>query len=94
MMVRNAGMATMTERCTFALDEATTARIRRLAALWHVSQAEVIRRAVSLAESPPAKPDPAEQLRKLLASGEGLKETAAKEYMAEVRANRKHWRPS
>jgi len=65
-----------------------------LAALWKVSQAEVIRRAVFLAESPAARPDPAEQLRKLLASGEGLKQAAAKEYMAEVRANRKQWRPS
>ena len=82
----------MTERRTFALDEPTTARIRRLAALWNVSQAEVIRRAVSLAESPPAKPDPAGQLKKLLASGEGLKETAAREYMEEVRSNRKQWR--
>lgn len=49
-----------------------SARIRRLAALWNVSQAEVIRRAVFLAESPAARPDPAEPLQKLLASGEGV----------------------
>ncbi len=40
------GMATMTHRTTFALDDATVTRIRRLAAQWQVSQAEVIRRVV------------------------------------------------
>ena len=87
-------MATMTERCTFALDSPTTARIRRLASLWKVSQAEVIRRVVALAESPPAKPDPAEQLQKLLQSGEGLPAGTAKAYLAEVKAARKQWRSS
>jgi len=84
----------MTERCTFALDEPTTARIRRLAALWKVSQAEVIRRAVSLAECPQSMSDPAEQLKKLLASGEGLKAATAETYMTKVRSDRKHWRSS
>lgn len=87
-------MATMTERCTFALDEMTTSRIRRLAASWKVSQAEVIRRVVALAESPPAKPDPAEMLKKLLQSGEGLTASSAKAYLTEVRADRKQWRPA
>ena len=51
-------MATMTHRCTFALDETTANRIRRLATLWDVSQAEVIRRSVATAEPPVEKPDP------------------------------------
>lgn len=39
-------MSKMTVRASYALDEPTAARIRRLAARWRVSQAEVIRRAV------------------------------------------------
>ena len=41
------GMATMTYRTTFSLDKATAMRIRKLAAQWNVSQAEVIRRVVA-----------------------------------------------
>lgn len=85
-------MATMTHRCTYALDETTTARIRRLAALWEVSQAEVIRRAVATAEGPVGKPDPSVLLRELHASGGGLAPTAARKYLSEAKACRKTWR--
>ncbi|MFZ4774654.1 MAG: hypothetical protein ACOYM3_04780 [Terrimicrobiaceae bacterium] len=44
-------MAIMTHRTTFALDETTTLRLKRLAALWNVSQAEVVRRSVETAEN-------------------------------------------
>ncbi len=40
----------MTHRTTFALDEATALRLKRLAARWEVSQAEVVRRSVEQAE--------------------------------------------
>ncbi len=40
----------MTHRTTFALDEATAKRLKRLAARWDVSQAEVVRRSVEQAE--------------------------------------------
>jgi hypothetical protein len=40
----------MTIRSTFALDPATETRILRLARLWNVSKAEVIRRSVAEAE--------------------------------------------
>jgi hypothetical protein len=40
----------MTHRTTFALDGTTADRLRRLAAIWQVSQAEVVRRSVHLAE--------------------------------------------
>lgn len=43
-------MARMSIRATYALDEATDRRIRRLAQTWNVSQAEVIRRSVRTAE--------------------------------------------
>lgn len=49
-MVCNDGMQTMTHRTTFALDEATAQRLKRLAARWEVSQAEVVRRSVEQAE--------------------------------------------
>lgn len=42
-------MARMTIRATYALDELTNRRIKQLAKLWRVSQAEVIRRSVQAA---------------------------------------------
>ena len=44
------GMRTTTQRATFALDATTVDRLKRLASLWHVSQAEVVRRSVYLAD--------------------------------------------
>jgi len=44
------GMPTMTHRTTFALDDETAQRLKRLAARWRVSQAEVVRRSVEEAE--------------------------------------------
>jgi len=86
------GMATMTHRTTFSLDEGTTTRIKSLAKLWKVSQAEVVRRAVSLAEKPEYRPDPVALLQQLHSSGEGLSAKTAKAYLAEVREDRKKWR--
>jgi len=54
----NDGMPTMTHRTTFALDEATSQRLKRLAKRWNVSQAEVVRRSVDLAERQASRPDP------------------------------------
>ena len=82
----------MTHRTTFALDEATAQRIRSLAASWKVSQAEVVRRAVSLAGLPAVKPDPVAILRKLHQEGGGLTAAVADSYLAEIREDRKQWR--
>jgi len=90
------GMATMTHRTTFALDEKTAKRLKRLSKEWKVSQAEVVRRAVELAETSP-KPtadDAIEALRKLHQSGGGLVREVADQYLAEVREDRKRWRSS
>lgn len=83
----------MTHRTTFALDNATADRLKRLAASWNVSQAEVVRRAVAQAESADTqdKPDPVAMLRAYHAKG-GLGRTKAEAYAAEVDENRKHWR--
>ncbi|NJL70296.1 MAG: ribbon-helix-helix protein, CopG family [Candidatus Competibacteraceae bacterium] len=40
----------MTHRTTFALDDSTASRLKRLAARWKVSQAEVVRRSVEKAD--------------------------------------------
>lgn len=86
-------MSTMTHRTTFALDAVTAQRLKRLATLWQVSQAEVVRRAIAQAEadSNPARPDPVALLRDLLAQGLGLDLKKANAYLAEVRTDRKKW---
>jgi len=88
------GMPIMTHRTTFALDEATADRLRHLASLWQVSQAEVVRRAVAQAEaeSVRATPDPIRMLQELHANGEGLDAKHAKAYLNEVRKDRQRWR--
>ena len=85
------GMATMTHRTTFALDEPTVTRIRALADQWGVSQAEVIRRVVAQADAPP-KPDPVAMLDALFAAGGGVTGEAAQDYLAEARHARREWR--
>jgi hypothetical protein len=85
------GMAKMTHRATYALDEKTVLRVRELAAVWKVSQAEVIRRAVAGANAP-EKPDPLRLLDELHRAGGGLSEEEASAYLDEVYADRKKWR--
>ncbi len=84
----------MTHRTTFALDDATAQRLKRLAIRWNVSQAEVVRRAVAHSEQAeePSKPDPISMLRRLHESGGGIDPARAEKWMAEIRENRKHWR--
>ncbi len=93
-MVCGDGMPTMTHRTTFALDEATAQRLKRLAARWNVSQAEVVRRSVEQAENSKQteNPDPSAMLRALFASGGGLDLEKGNAYIAEVYEDRKHWR--
>ncbi len=85
------GMATMTYRTTFSLDEATAMRIRKLAAQWNVSQAEVIRRVVASTDAA-ANPDPLAMLEALHQSGGGLSAAKATSYLAAVQKDRKAWR--
>lgn len=84
----------MTHRTTFALDEATAQRLKRLAARWKVSQAEVVRRSVEQAESfkKADDPDPSAMLQALFASGEGLDLEKGNAYIAEVYEDRNRWR--
>jgi hypothetical protein len=81
----------MTHRTTFALDEATVARIRRLAAQWQVSQAEVIRRVVANTDAVHDR-DPVAMLEALHRAGGGLKAGEAKAYLTAVHEDRLRWR--
>ena len=95
-MVCSNGMATMTHRTTFALDAATARRLRHLAKLWKVSQAEVVRRSVERSEqtAQAAKSDPVSLLRELHAKGGGIGKAQADRWMAETYEDRKNWRAS
>ena len=83
----------MTHRTSFALDEGTVQRLKRLASRWSVSQAEVVRRSVERAEkqSEPEKTDPIAMLRAFHAKG-GLDPARAEKWIADIREDRKHWR--
>lgn len=68
-------------------------RLRRLSAAWKVSQAEVVRRALAMAEASGPRPeDAASLLGRLHSSGEGLARESATQYLSDVRDNRHLWR--
>ncbi len=86
-------MKTMTERTTFALDKCTAKRLRKLSNAWHVSQAEVVRRAVAMAEGALLESvDASEPLRTLHASGNTIVRETAEAYLAEMEEARRNWR--
>ncbi len=86
----------MTHRTSFALDQLTARRLKRLSARWNVSQAEVVRRSVEMAEkmAQPLKPDPLTMLRCLHENGGGLRSDQADAWIAEIREDRQNWRAS
>jgi hypothetical protein len=88
------GMAQMTHRTTFALDEPTAKRLKRLSSKWQVSQAEVVRRSLEQAERADAAAtvDPVALLEQLHAEGAGLAAEAAASYLSEMREDRRQWR--
>ena len=86
-------MATMTHRTTFSLDSDTMRRLKQLALRWQVSQAEVVRRAVSQAESlPDAQPPDALARLKSYHAAATLEASDANAYLVQTRADRKRWR--
>lgn len=89
----NDGMPTMTHRTTFALDDVTAQRLKRLATRWNVSQAEVVRRAVARSEQAEEtpKPDRISLLKAYHAKG-GMDQKRADEWIKEIEEDRKHWR--
>jgi predicted transcriptional regulator len=92
-MVQSYGMATMTYRTTFALDNGTIGRLKHLAKTWHTSQAEAVRRAIALAdEKTAAETDKTALLRAIHTSGKFLAREKAEAYLTDTKANRKAWR--
>ena len=85
-------MITVQHRTSFALDEPTIRKMRRLAGRWRVSQAEVLRRAIDLAEAKDAQESAAriERLRGYHLRG-GLSVDAASAYLGEVAESRAEW---
>ena len=79
-------------RTSFALDTRTAERIRRLARLWKVSQAEVVRRAVKTAAERAESDEAAvgEKLRAYRASGRVARE-AADAYLRQTAEDRARW---
>jgi len=78
-------MSALTLRVTFALDEVTLGRLRRLASSWAVSESEVVQRAVELAEMEVDKVGtaPIDRLRAYHVAG-GLDSGKARSWIAEV----------
>ena len=83
----------MPHRTTFALDSLAVKRLKTLAARWHISQSEVIRRALEKLEQEvdPVEPDPAKELAAYHAQG-GLDSEVAEAYIAEIHEDRQAWR--
>jgi predicted transcriptional regulator len=90
IMVHRYGMSITSYRTSFALDELTMRRLRRLARAWSVSQAEVVRRAVERAELDEETRDPLDRLRAYHDSG-GMEAEKASAWLVEVAENRKDW---
>ncbi len=86
----------MTYRTTFALDKETSRRLKTLSSVWHISKAEVVRRAVEQAAKSPSlqSKNPAQILEELHAHGLGLTPEAANSYLSEVTRDREAWRNS
>lgn len=79
-------------RTTFALDDATIRRMKRLAAMWKVSQAEVVRRSIEQTERLAERE--AAALRDRLAAyhaGGGLDGRDADGYLEQVAEARAEW---
>ena len=87
------GMKTMSYRTTFALDKGTAGRLKRLSGLWQTSQAEVVRRAVAMADEAEAASDhPTAALRALHDSGRLVAREEAEEYLASLQKERESLR--
>ena len=92
-MVTFGGMKQMTHRMTIALDQEAAERLKRLTEAWQVSQAEVVRRVLAMAESvEPESRNAASLLRSIHESGKGLERDAAIRYMSDLRETGKTWR--
>jgi len=71
----------------------TIGRLKHLSGTWHISQAEVVRRAIALAEEKvQAETDATALLRSIHNSGRQLAREQAEDYLAEINESRRYWR--
>lgn len=86
-------VAIMTHRTSFSLDDQTVQRIKRLAARWKTSQAEVVRRSNEQADTSneARQPDPLVLLRAYHDKG-GLDKARADQWINEIAEDCKRWR--
>ncbi|MBT3271507.1 MAG: ribbon-helix-helix protein, CopG family [Spirochaetales bacterium] len=82
----------MKNRTTFSLDDISIKRLRYLAKVLHISQAEVVRRALEKAEQEFKQTaiDPIQQLEEWHKKP-GFEKTTAAEYLIEVAEGRADW---
>jgi Arc/MetJ-type ribon-helix-helix transcriptional regulator len=79
-------------RTSFALDNKTAERLKRLARHWNVSQAEVVRRAVKLADEKVAKEDGLVRERLLMyRKSKQITEAAADQFLSQIAKDRADW---
>ena len=91
--VHNYGMNASKHRTSFALDEITIDRIRRLARRWGASQAEVVRRAVKIAADQSESESEAVQERlQEYRRSQRLDRETADTYLKQVGDDRSRWR--
>jgi len=92
-MAHRYGMNTLLHRTTFALDKTAVDRLKKLSTLWQVSQAEVVRRALAMAEDSAidAAQNPLELLNAYHNNG-GLDALVAESYLADTYKDRAQWR--
>lgn len=92
-MVYTYGMAQMNRRTTFALDEITIQRLKNLSETLHISQAEVVRRAVEQAEQDVRQRTQHKvQLLQRYLEKKGISSSEADAYLHRVAEERTHWR--
>ncbi len=93
IMVSRYGMAQMNRRTTFALDEITIQRLKTLSEILHISQAEVVRRAVEQAERDlHQRTQHKIQLLQRYVEKKGISSSEADAYLMQVAKERNHWR--
>jgi hypothetical protein len=86
-MSEDDGMAIMTHRTTFSLDAQAISRLKSLSRRWKVSQAEVIRRALEIADKMSFRDAPLKALRAFHLQG-GLGAAKADDYLREWSGSR------
>jgi predicted transcriptional regulator len=84
-------MAITSVRSTYSLDVETMRRIDNLARRWEVSKSEVLRRAIRMADEQSAGSERVTLLRELQRNA-NLTAEQVETWVAEVRAERDHWR--